>query len=118
METRAEAVEYLQGKGFFAMERTWTMGDTVLVMSDPTRFEEDGTPFAFNEAAYIYPWEGAWAVDDMLGHCPSDPRRVSLREACDIVIEVLQREPPSSGVLQRLKEWREAHPEVYKDYDN
>jgi hypothetical protein len=90
MNNRAEAVKYLQSFGFYAMERTWVKGETIFVGAEPIDFR-DGTPISFAKAVYIYPRNGLWSVDDMMGHPqPSDPRCVSLRESCDIAMAILQ----------------------------
>ncbi|MBW4620857.1 MAG: hypothetical protein KME17_16055 [Cyanosarcina radialis HA8281-LM2] len=88
MNTRAEAVKYLQSFGFYAIERTWVMGDTIFVAAEP--IEMPGISLSFRKAVYIYPRNGLWSVDDIKGPRPSDPRCVPLQEACDIAMETLQ----------------------------
>jgi hypothetical protein len=89
MNTRAEAVKYLHSFVFYAMERTWSMGETIFVAAEPIN-TDSVNPVSFRKALYVYPRNGLWSVDDMRGHKPSDPRCVPLQEACNIAMAILK----------------------------
>ena len=90
MNTREEAIEYLQSCGFFAIQRDWVMGKTILVAIEPRR-NKLGDLASFGRIAYIYPRDNAlWSVDDLDGQDPYAGDCVPLKEACDIVMKFLR----------------------------
>ncbi|MDY6785851.1 MAG: hypothetical protein SW833_25430 [Cyanobacteriota bacterium] len=91
MNTREKAIQYLQKLGFYAMQRNWVMGETILVATKPKE-EEAGKIVSFSRIAYIYPRSNnLWSVDDMKGRNPYAGDCVSLENACEIVIKLLKR---------------------------
>lgn len=90
MNSRTEAVEYLKASGLDAGERDWALGATIWIGSLP--YEVSPGVRLFSRSAYLYPRDGQWSIFAEPGTCGmEDERRLSLREACDEVIALLNR---------------------------
>ena len=90
MTTRAEAVAFFTTLGFYAKERDWSMGATIIVLCG---VEESSTPhvMSYRAGVYLYPRDGLWSIYNMkAAHPVADERRLSLREACDAVVELFK----------------------------
>ncbi|HSU57335.1 MAG TPA: hypothetical protein VLT36_25055 [Candidatus Dormibacteraeota bacterium] len=88
MTTRAEAVAFFTSLGFYAKERDWSMGATIIVISGA---EQSSTPYVmtYRAGVYLYPRDGLWSIYNLKSaHPVADERRLSLREACDAVVEL------------------------------
>lgn len=100
---REEAVAYLRSFDVFAVERDWSLGETIFVASEPIGEKIDISSF-YRRAVYIYPkschWPRNdeknsciyrfWSIDDMKNAYVSDKYCVPLREACDVAIKLLR----------------------------
>ena len=94
MNTRAEAVAYLNSLGFHAKERDWSLGETIQVLSEPEQVSPELR--IFRRGVYIYACDGLWSIyNGDLAHPQADERRLPLREACDAATEILKHEPGS-----------------------
>jgi hypothetical protein len=77
MNTRAEAVAYFTSMGFYAKERDWSMGASIVVLSQA---KETSTPhvMSYRAGVYLYPREGLWSIYNMKSaHPVADERRLS-----------------------------------------
>ncbi|PSB42968.1 hypothetical protein [Chamaesiphon polymorphus] len=66
MNTRSEAVQYLQEHGYEAFERDWAMGKTIGIPTGKKRYTKIGDGFleGWDGIMWVYPIEEGWAVDD------------------------------------------------------
>ena len=66
------------------------MGETIFVAIEP-RKNKAGEVTSFGKVAYIYPrGKDLWSMDDMSGYNPYAGDCVSLKEACEEVMEFLR----------------------------
>jgi hypothetical protein len=80
--TCAEAVAYLRARGFHAVERDWTMGQTIGVVTGPINTDVGIT--VYRRAVYIAPRGDGWVVEEITVGPPdvSEPAVTSLEDAC------------------------------------
>jgi hypothetical protein len=86
VKTRREAVEYLQKRGFYAAERDWALGETIVVATSP---KEDGGITSYEKAIYLVPKAAGWTILELDRPSPDDSAEVSLAEACSRVERIL-----------------------------
>lgn len=101
MHTRDEAVEYLQQRGFYAVKRDWSLGETVLVAADP--IETDSGLLGYRRLVYVFPEDGRWGMWDMMNHLEKPERSYpTLSAAVQAAVELLEH--PDTGTPGRHEE--------------
>src|SRR5262245_25261726 len=79
---RREAIDHLQAQGFDVIERSWALGDTIIVRVLPSQI---GEIRMFGFAEYLYPLEdGAWGITGASEGTAGTTHR-SLMEAVNVI---------------------------------
>lgn len=83
MQTRAEAIKYLQAHGYEAFERDWALGQSIGIPVGRKREEKvgDQTIRIWDGVVYIFPVDEQWAINDLSTAEISQAKYPSLLEA-------------------------------------
>ncbi|MEN3746367.1 hypothetical protein TPR58_04245 [Sphingomonas sp. HF-S3] len=86
---RSAAIEALRSEGLFAVERTWSLGDSIAVGSLPT---SDGEIVSYRLMMYLYPAEDRhWNIANLIEpRGPDHDCRLPLDEAVARVIQLMR----------------------------
>ena len=89
--TKAEAVAFLNARGFHAFEREWVMGETIGVASEPSGTAQGITMYA--RIVYIARRPNGWVVEelDAVPSSRSTAEPMSLEAACAEAVSLLSQ---------------------------
>jgi hypothetical protein len=89
LETREDAVAFLQAAGFHAFVGDWVMGKTIGVASHAVT--SHGIE-VWERMVYIAPEQGGWVLHNLRRPGLAPTQAVPLREACQLAIRALKED--------------------------
>ena len=96
METREEAICWLQEHGLFARARDWAMGASVCVWARQETDSKSGIT-VFHDVLYLYPESSGWSLCDLRNPRGADKSCGSLANAVQEVARLLGRAANACG---------------------
>ena len=88
MQSREDAILWLQTMGFFAAKRDWSLGESIFVATDQIH---DYSFLVFRYAVYIHHHHNQWCVTDFSNGMTETKNCGTLKQATIEAVHALQK---------------------------